>query len=83
MADAVLTLWQNVDQEPADELVCLQGHGLVPTGAIDAVILDAESDVIGIGPDQAAVGNCDPVSISRQVRQDCFGSSEGFLGVEC
>ena len=49
--DAMLALGQDVDQEPANKLICFQRHGGVPTGAFDTVILDAESDMIGIGPD--------------------------------
>ncbi len=64
MADAVLTFWQNVDQEPADELTGLQGHGGVSAGTIDAVILDAEGDATLIHPDQAAIGNRDPMGIA-------------------
>lgn len=65
VADAVLVFWQNVDQEPADELARLRGHGLVPTGATDAVILDAEGDALVVHTDQATVGNCDTVCVSR------------------
>lgn len=42
VADAVLTSWENMDQEPADERVRSVGHGFVPTGAVDAVVLDAK-----------------------------------------
>ena len=51
VADAMLASWQHVDQEPADELGRCQRHGGVAAGAFDAVILDAEGDVIGLGPD--------------------------------
>jgi len=57
VTDAMLAFWEHVDEEAADELVCLQGHGLVPTGATDAVILDAEGDTAGVHADQAAVGD--------------------------
>jgi len=59
VADAVLALWQHMDQEPADELVGLQGHSGMPPGAVDAVILDAEGDALVVDPDQAAVGDRD------------------------
>ena len=35
--DAVLTPWQNVDQEPADELSRCQCHGRVSTRVFDTV----------------------------------------------
>lgn len=57
MADAVLTLWQNMDQEPTDELVCLESHGFVPAGAAYTVVLDAEGDALIVHSDQTAVGD--------------------------
>ncbi len=51
VVDAVLASWEHVDEEPADELSHCQRHGGVATGAFEAVILDAEGDMIGIGPD--------------------------------
>ncbi len=51
MADAVLAFREHMNEEPTDELSRFQRHGGVPTGAFDTVILDPESDMIGIGPD--------------------------------
>ena len=75
-------LWQDMDQEPADELVRFEGHGFVPTGATDTVILDAEGDAVVVHSDQSAVGDGDPVRVARQICQHGFGSGEGFLGVD-
>ena len=82
VADAVLSFWQNVDQEPADELVRFEGHDLVPTRTVDAIILDAEGDAVVVHADQAAVGNRDTVCVSRQIGQHSLGSGEGFLCVD-
>jgi|MEHZ01.4.fsa_nt_MEHZ011230121.1_1 hypothetical protein len=71
VADAVLAAWQDVDQEPADELWCRQCHGGLSFGAADAVIFDAEGDLICIGSDQTAIGNGNPMGGARQVRQHC------------
>ena len=51
MADAMLAFWEHMDEEPAYKFSRLQRHGGVPGGAFDTVILDAESDMTGIGPD--------------------------------
>ena len=51
MADAMLAFGEHMDEEPTDEIGCFQCHCGVPSGAFDTVILDAESDMIGIDPD--------------------------------
>ena len=50
--------------------------------AFKAVILDLEGDAVFIKADQSAVGNRDTMGVSRQICQYCFGSGEGFLGVD-
>ena len=82
VTDAVLASGQDVDQEPADELICGQGHGGVAASTFDPVILDAEGDVLRIKADQAAVGYCHPVGVTRQVRQHRLRPGEGFFGVD-
>jgi hypothetical protein len=62
VTDAVLASGQNVDQEPADELICGQGHGGAAACAFNAVILDAEGYTARVETDQSAVGNGDPPS---------------------
>ncbi len=51
----MLAFWQHMDEEPTDKLSRLQGHGGVPSGAFDTVILDAEGDATLIHTDQAAI----------------------------
>ena len=82
VADAVLALWQDVDQEPADELGRRQRHGGVAACAFKTVIFDAEGNTARIETYQSAVGYCNAVGVSRQICQYCFGSGEGFLGVD-
>jgi hypothetical protein len=65
VANAVLALWQHMDQEPADELPGLQRHGGVTARAIDAVVLDFEGHATRIEPDQATVGDRDAVGVAR------------------
>ena len=62
VTDAVLASGQDVDQEPADELICGQGHGGVAARAFKAVIFDAEGDVVVVHVDQTTVGNSPPLS---------------------
>ena len=49
VTDAVQAFRQDVDQEAADELVDVERHRRVTVRAIDAVVLDPERDVVGIG----------------------------------
>ena len=82
MADAVLAFGEHMDEEPADELVCLEGHDLVPAWTIHAIVLDAEGDASRIEADQTAIGYRDAVRVARQVGQHNLWSGEGFLGVD-
>ena len=55
MPDAVEPVGQDVDQEPADELVRGEAHHLLPGALLDAIVLPAESDGSGVAAEQAAV----------------------------
>lgn len=65
VTDAVLALWQNVDQEPADELCRRQRHGSVAARAVETVVFDAEGDTALVHTDQSAVGNGNAVRVTR------------------
>ena len=64
MADAVESLWQDMQQETANELRHLDGHGGVTTWPLDPIIFDLEGDAVLVGTDQADVGDCDTVGIA-------------------
>jgi len=61
---AVEAFGQHVGEEPADELVWVQCHGLPPFGSVDAVVLAAEGDAVVVGGDQTTIGDGDAVGIS-------------------
>ena len=79
--NAVKPVWEDVDQEPADELGGGQPHHLLAVPALDAIILPAEGHSIGIGADQAGVGDRPPMGIAAQVGQHRLGAAEGRLGI--
>lgn len=81
VANTMLSLGQDMDEDPADELIHLEGHGGVPPGTGDAVILDAEGDAVVVHADQAAVGNRHSVRVARQVGQHRLRPGEGLLGI--
>ena len=80
VTDAVLASGQHVDQEPADKLCRSQRHGGVAARTFETIIFDAESDTARVETDQAAVGYCHPVRVTRQIGQHGFGPGEGFFG---
>lgn len=55
VADAVLAFGQDVDQEPSDELGCVQRHGGVSFRAIQAVVLHLEGHAGRVEADQSAI----------------------------
>ena len=73
---------QDVTEEAPDELACFETHGLPAVLVLSAVILVTEGDGIRVGADEAAVSDCDPMCVSREVSQYRFWSGERFLGVD-
>jgi hypothetical protein len=82
VTNAVEAAGEHVEEEPADELVGTEGHGLVAVAAVDAVILPAEGDAALVAGDQPAVGDGDAVGIARQIGQYGFGAGKGALGID-
>ncbi len=82
VADAVEALGQDVDQEPADELVRVERHRLVAAGSLDPVVLDLERHRPRVDRDQAAVGDRDPMGVARQIGEHRLGAGERALGID-
>lgn len=55
VADAMEARWQDMDQEPPDELARGQAHDLHPVAALDAVVFPSERNGLGIRADEAVV----------------------------
>ena len=55
MANAVEARWQDVDEEPSDELVGWQGHGGPRTAAFDPVVFPLECHPFVVEGDETAV----------------------------
>ncbi len=81
MADTVEAGRQHMNEEAADELVCGEGHGLVPRASLGPIILVFESHVAGLAGDQPAVGDGDAVGVAREVGEHGLGPAERRLGV--
>ena len=82
MPDAMETLRQHMHQEAPDELAGVQRHARVAAGAFDPIILELEAHRLGVGRDQPAIGDRDPVRVTREIAQHLLGSGERLLGVD-
>jgi len=71
-----------VHQEAPGELVRSERHRLPAAGSVDAVVLPAERDPVGVGGDQPAVGDGNAMGIAREIAQDLFWPRERLLGVD-
>ena len=77
MADAMEAVWQDMDEEAADELVGGQPHDRSPVALSDAVVFPAKGDGLGVSADQAGVGNGDAMGVAAEVSQNSLGAAEG------
>jgi hypothetical protein len=82
MADAVEPVGQDVDQKAANELVGIERHKLVTSGALGAVILPSERHAFAVERDEPTVGNSDPVRVAGQVGEHSAGSAKRPLGID-
>ena len=80
VADAVEAMWQDMEQEAADELVRRERHDALPLGTIAAIVLVAEGDAGLVERNQAPVGDGDPVGIAREIGEHSLGAGERRLG---
>ena len=81
MPNAVLALWQHMDEETADKLVGVERHRFIALAALDAIILEPERDAAFIDPYETSVGYGNAVGIARQIGQHGLRPSKGTLGI--
>ena len=67
MAYSMKATGQHMHQKATDKLARLQAHAFIALAALDPIVLPLEGDRFLIGTDQSAVGNRDPVRVTRQV----------------
>ena len=79
MSDAMEARGQDVDQEPADELVSWQAHDPHVITAFDAVVFPPEGHGVGLGADEAMVGDRHTMRVTAEVSQHGLGATEGWL----
>ena len=79
VADAVEALWQDMDEETADELADSERHQPVPVAAFDPVVLASESDAGVVEGNQTAVGDGDAMGVAREIGQHSVRATERGL----
>ena len=73
---------QDVDQEPADELVSWQAHDPHVITAFDAVVFPPEGHGVGLGADEAMVGDRHTMRVTAEVSQHGLGAPEGWFSID-
>ena len=58
---------QHVHEKAPDELVRVKPHRLPAVRTFDTIVLPAESDAGGVGCDEAAVRDGDPVGVTGKI----------------
>lgn len=81
VADAMEAGRQDVDQEPADELIRGQAHDLHAISAFDAVVFPPEGHSVGICADEAMVGDRHTVRVTAEVGQHGLRPAKGRFGI--
>ena len=77
-------VWQDVQQEAADELVSLQGHGASAVAMLSVSIRESNARALG------SLSNCKDaivregyaMGVAAQIVEDFFGRREGAFGVD-
>ena len=82
MSDAMEARGQDVDQEPADELVSWQAHDPHVITAFDAVVFPPEGHGVGLGADEAMVGDRHTMRVTAEVSLHGLGATEGWFGID-
>ena len=80
MANANQTFGQYVDQESPQKLLRGNGHDLLLAAV--GIILPSERHSIILKCDESMVGDRDSMGIAREIMQNMFGPTEGWLGVD-
>ena len=80
VADALETVRQDVQQEPAYELVGCERHRLHP-GSV-AIVAPREGDAVIINREEPVIGDGNAVRVASQVGENLLGAGERSLGVD-
>jgi hypothetical protein len=71
---------QNMEEEPSDKLVGLEGHGLLTV--MVGIIPTSEGNIAVLDGEDAVITDRDPMGISAQVLKDPLGAIEGWFAID-
>ena len=74
-------MWQDMEQEAADELVRCERHDVLPLRTIAAVILVVEGDAGLVERKQTVIRDGDPVGVAREIGEHSLRAGEWRLGI--
>ena len=81
VSDAMEAPGQDVKQESADELIGIEGHGLMAYG-VAAIVLVPEGNTLGVIGDETGVGEGDAVGVPAEVLEHGFRAGEGWFDMD-
>jgi len=79
MPDPLKPVWQDMQQEAANELLRIQAHYLL--ARVVAVILPVKADLAIGEADQAVIGNGHPMGVAAEILEHLLGAAKRWLGV--
>ena len=82
MSDAVKAIGQDVKEEAADKLVCIERHDAVTGPSVAPVIFPFEADTLAIERDEPGIGDGDAMSVAGEIREHLIWAGEGTLGID-
>jgi hypothetical protein len=82
VSDAVKAVGQDVKEEAADELVCIERHNAVTGPSVAPVIFPFEADTLAIEGDEAGIGDGDTMGVAGEIGEHLIWAGEGTLGID-
>jgi hypothetical protein len=78
--DADISRGEDMKEEPSDELIGLESHGLLCITI--GIVPPAEGDIAVLDLEDTVIADSDPVGISAKVLKDTFGAVERRFAVD-
>ena len=79
---AVQAARQDMEEEAADELGCVERHGLEPVAALDPIVFPFEGDAVLVERNETLVGDGDAMSVAGEIGEYGLRPGERPLGVD-